>query len=108
MQCRQVSGEILPGGLQAVGTKRGEAVENEHGPGGGMGDPGADALAPIPAAAGHAGVVAPHHLARLWMLDNGLPVTGGIERLVPGRTHQPGRPEIPVEVFSADGDQVFH
>ena len=106
MQCRQLAGQVLPGGHQAVSPELGQAVEDEHGAGGGVRDPGPDALPPVPAAAGHAVVITPDHLARFGMLHHGLPVAHGVERLVSGRPRQPGRPAVHGEILPADGQQV--
>ena len=106
MERRQPAGQVLPGGRQAVRPELGQAVEDEHGAGGGVGDPGADALPPVPATAGHAVVIAPDHLARLGVFGHRLSVAHGVERLVPGRAGQPGRAAVPGQVLAAGRQQV--
>jgi hypothetical protein len=93
MQSGDVPGQLLPGNCQPVPAKCRQTVEDEGGAGGGTGDAGAYALPPVPAPAGHSGVIAPPNLSGLGMAGGRWPVTDGAEWLVPARSHQPGRPD---------------
>src|SRR3546814_11487195 len=68
--------------------------------------PGARARPPVPAPAGDAAVVAPHHLAGLGGLDHGLAAGGGLETLAAVGDDQPRRSGIGGEVLAADRDSV--
>ena len=99
-------GELRLGGAQAIGAEGSEPVQDEHRRRGRVADPGAQALAPVPAPAGHPAVVPPDHLAGLGVLDDRLPVGGGVEVLVTGGPDEPGRPGVAVQVLAADREQA--
>src|SRR5699024_12793881 len=63
---------------------------------------GAAGLAPVPASARHTGVVAPHHLTGVRVLDHVGALGGSVERLGAGRTDEVGRAGIPVEVLRSE------
>ena len=69
---------------------------------------GAAGLAPVPAPAGHPGVVAPHHLAGIGMLDHRDAVGCGVEGLVAGGADQPRRAGVAGQVLPAERDLVQH
>ena len=65
-----MGGELLGGGVEGLVGHGVERVEDEQGRGVSSLQLGAAGLAPVPAPAGHAGVVAPHHLAGVGVLDD--------------------------------------
>ena len=67
---------------------------------------GAARLAPVPAPAGHPGVVAPHHLARVGVLDDRGAVGGGVEGLGAGGADQLRRTGIAGQVLPAQRELV--
>lgn len=64
-EAREPSREVVGGGAQCVVGERFERVEDEEGGGRVVPQLGAATLAPVPAAASNAFLVAPDHLARL-------------------------------------------
>src|SRR4051794_27835556 len=64
-QPAEVGDELVGGVVELCVGHRVEGVEDEQRRGGVVGELGAACLAPVPGPAGDAGVVAPHHLARV-------------------------------------------
>jgi hypothetical protein len=99
--------ECGAGGFEAVGADGVEAVEDEQDVGGGGVQAGADALPPVPAAAGDPEVVAPHHLSGVDRHSGGYAVRDRFEGLVTVGADQAGRADVAVEVLPAEGDEVL-
>jgi hypothetical protein len=74
-----VGAQVVGGGPKCLVGHRVERVEDEQRRGGVVAQLGAPGLAPVPAPAGHAGVIAPHHLAGVGVFDDRGAVGGGVE-----------------------------
>lgn len=85
----EVSNELITSGNKGFVGKRRKCVEDEQRGRGLRREFGAAALPPVPAAAGDAGVVAPHNLTDIGVLLERLPVGDGVERLRARGTEQP-------------------
>src|SRR3954451_7125483 len=102
---------MVGGAVQLVDGKPVEPVEHEERAGGAAGQPRAASLAPVPAPAGHATVIAPDDLSGQNLLDVGA-VAGGIERLATRRHAQVERAFQAVGILApewhdvADADRV--
>lgn len=83
-----------------------EAVEDEVGVARRFGELRAEALPPVPAAAGDAAAVGPDDLARFRVLDRWLAVLGGIPGFAPGGDVEDEVAGQAVEVFAADRQQM--
>lgn len=66
------------------------------------------ALPPIPAAAGHAGIIGPHHLSVVGMFDSRFAIAGGVEGLLSGRAEEDRCTFILGEVLAAQRNPVQH
>ena len=96
---RRVNSSRRHQGVKRVGV---DAVEDEVGVAASLGQLGAAALAPVPAATGHAAAVGPDHLARFRVLDDLLAAADERERLVAGREAQRRVARELVEILAAD------
>lgn len=72
----------MASGAQGVIRHRSQGVENEETGGGGIGQSGAGALTPVPATAGHAGIVTPDNFASARVLHDCFAVGEGFEGLI--------------------------
>src|SRR4051812_37115153 len=96
----QVSEQILRGGGERVVGQRVERVENEQRRRRVLSQLGAAGLAPVPAPAGHARVVAPHHLAGVRVLDDGPAIGDGVEGFATGGAEEPRGADVAGEVLA--------
>src|SRR5580693_541984 len=87
----QASDEVVGSGVEFLVGHRVERVEDEQRRGRVVAQLGAAGLAPVPAPAGHTGLIAPHHLAGVGVLGYREAVSYGAERLVASGADQPRR-----------------
>jgi hypothetical protein len=94
--------------MQRLAGHRIEGVEDEQRRSGVLAQLGSAGLAPVPAAAGHPGVVAPHHLARIGMLDHRDSSAAVSKGSVPTARISRGGPGVAGQVLPTDRDLVQH
>ena len=100
--------QVVGGGVERLVGQRVEGVKDEQRGGGVVAQLGAAGLPPVPAPTGHAGLVAPDHLAWVGMLDHVGTVGDRVEGFIAGGAHQPRRTDVAGQVLAADRELVQH
>ena len=96
--------QVVGRGVESRVGYRFERIEDEQGGGRVPAELGAVCLAPVPAPAGHTGVVTPHHLAGVGVLDHRDAFGNGVEGLLAGGADQPRRTDVAGKIFPTERD----